>query len=617
VTRFRIPLGIWVVAWLIVFSLAPFLIVYAFIHGQLRENYQNARLEAMASQARQFSAQLESQTRDKQKVTDSLTSMVQGSQFFVLGADGKYITHSDHSKIGKDAASELGPAILSQILSRDSALFVDNNNKFMVASFRQTFSGPAAVTISTVDAKLSPFQITSGSMNYLLILGLIGMSLAGGFAVFYLLLPAQQLSGFAKQLGNRDFKTTISSSKFNGELAMIADSLINLSRNIQGLISELEEKVVERTRELEHRAIQLRATAEVGRAITSVRSLTELLQQTAKLIHDRFGYYHVGIFLLDERKKFAVLSASNSVGGRKMLENNYRLRVGEVGLVGYVTETGKARVALDVGQDAVFFDNPDLPNTRSEMALPLVVGGQILGALDVQSTDPEAFSEDDVATLQTLAEQIAVAIQNVNLFNESEKSLESSRRVYGEVSRDAWRRLMRYQSRVGYLATSPGAVQTQTEALETSMATSFETGDLVFANDGLSISIPIKIRGEIIGSIRLKKSEIAESWTQDEINLAIALSDQLSGALESARLFRESQQRAARESLVSDISARITSSSHVEAIVRETVQELGQAIGNAKITFQLQGKQNGSADHDPLNEDNSPSEFHETPGSPA
>ncbi len=176
----------------------------------------------------------------------------------------------------------------------------------------------------------------------------------------------------------------------------------------------------------------------------------------------------------------------------------------------------------------------------------------------------------------------------MNLYNETYKALGAARQVYGEVSREAWKKIMSYQPRVGFLASSPGAIEIQSETMEPSMIAAFETGDLIHGNDGLSITLPIKVRGEVVGAIRLRKSEIAEAWSQDETNLAIVLSDQLSGALESARLYRESQQRAARESLVSDISARIGSTSLVESIVRETTQELGQAIGNAKITFQLQ-----------------------------
>jgi len=351
--------------------------------------------------------------------------------------------------------------------------------------------------------------------------------------------------------------------------------------------STLEERVNERTREIELRSNLLKAVAEAGKGITSYRNLSELLQQTTYLIHDNFDYYHVGIFLLDDRKEFAVLAAANSEGGQRMLERKHQLKVGETGIVGYVTEKIEARIASDVGKDAVFFNNPDLPQTRSEMALPLVVGGQILGALDVQSTESQAFTEEDVATLQILAEQLAIAIQNANLFIETEKALEASRLVYGEVSREAWGKILRNQPRMSFLATPPATVQIYSEALDPSITKAVDTGDIILGSDNLTISVPVKVRGLVIGAIRLKKNDISEAWTQDETNLAIALSEQISGALESARLYKESQQRAARETLVSNISARISAFSNVETILRETVQELGQTIGNAAVTFQL------------------------------
>jgi hypothetical protein len=290
---------------------------------------------------------------------------------------------------------------------------------------------------------------------------------------------------------------------------------------------------------------------------------------------------------LDEHKEYAVLSAANSQGGHRMLEKNHQLKVGETGIVGYVTQNAKARIALDVGKDAVYFDNPDLPETRSEMALPLIVSGQVLGALDVQSTEPQAFSEEDISTLQILAEQVAIAIQNANLFDEAEKALESARMGYAEISRGAWGKILRGQQRVGFLATPPATVQIQSDHVEANLIKAFETGDLVLESDGLTISLPVRVRGQVIGAIRLKKSEISEAWTQDETNLAISLSDQLGGALESARLYKESQQHAARESLISDISVRINTVAQTDSILRETVQELGQAIGNASVTFQL------------------------------
>ncbi len=440
------------------------------------------------------------------------------------------------------------------------------------------------------------FQKASSAQNILILYSSLTVLVFG--AILYLLTRSftqpllrltQHVSRFTpEQLRlHRDQSIEPIQIQTGDELEDLAMVFHQVTTDLVYAFNSFEERLAERTREIERRSNLFKAVADVGKAITSFRDLSELLQQTTYLIHENFGFYHVGIFLLDEHNEYAVLSATNSEGGHHMLEKKHQLKVGETGIVGYVTQNAKARIALDVGKDAVYFDNPDLPQTRSEMALPLIVGGRILGALDVQSTESQAFSEEDVSTLQILAEQIAIAIQNANLFNETEKALETARMSYGEGSRDAWSKILHNQPRIGFLATPPATVQIHSEHLETNLTKAFETGDLIIGNDGLTISMPIRVRGQTIGAIRLKKSEISESWTQDETNLAIALSDQLSGALESARLYKESQQHAARESLISEISARINAVSHTDAILRETVQELGQAIGNASVTFQL------------------------------
>lgn len=377
------------------------------------------------------------------------------------------------------------------------------------------------------------------------------------------------------------------------ELEDLSIAFNKMSVDLYQAFETLEIRIQDRTQSLNRRTNQLRAVADVGKSITSYTNLSELLQQTTRLINENFGFYHVGIFLLDERRQFAILTATNSEGGLRMLERGHQLKVGETGIVGFVAQNLQPRIALNVGEDAVYFNNPDLPETRSEMALPLVAAGQVLGVLDVQSTEPRAFSEDDVSTLQILAEQIAVAIQNANLFTETEKALEASRLAYGEISREAWIKILRNQSRIGFIATLPGIAKTQSQIVEPSLDKAIDTGDLIIADDSLTISVPIKIRGQAIGAIRLKKSEISEAWTQEEMNLAVTLSDQLSSALESARLYQDSQQRAARESLVSDISARLSAVTQMDLIIRETVQELGEALGNASVTFQLLDSSNG------------------------
>lgn len=358
-------------------------------------------------------------------------------------------------------------------------------------------------------------------------------------------------------------------------------------------IETSQNSLKQQSEDLTDKTLKLETISKVAREITSIRDLPSVLTTATNLVHENFGYYHVGIFLLDERKEYAVLVATNSEGGQKMLERGHQLKIGETGIVGYVAESLQARIALDVGKDAEYFNNPDLPQTRSELALPLVISGQILGVIDVQSTQPMAFKQEDITILQILAEQLAIAIQNASLFSEAEKALESTRLAFGELSRDAWSKILNNQPRFGYIATQPSTVKTHSDQVEPSLAKAFETGDLILGVDGLSISVPVKIRGQVIGAIRLKKSEISEAWTQEETNLAISLSDQLSGALESARLYKESQQRAARESLVSDISTRISSVSNIDAILRETVQELGQVIGKASVSFQLLDQADG------------------------
>jgi len=169
-------------------------------------------------------------------------------------------------------------------------------------------------------------------------------------------------------------------------------------------------------RETKHRALRLAAASEVARDATAILDVKWLLDETVRLISERFGFYHAGVFLLDDKGEYAVLHAASSEGGRRMLEREHRLKVGEVGIVGFVTGTGELRIALDVRKDAVHFSNPDLPDTRSEMALPFTVRGQVIGALDVQSTEVSAFTNEDVATLQIMADHLANAIESARLY---------------------------------------------------------------------------------------------------------------------------------------------------------------------------------------------------------
>ena len=169
-----------------------------------------------------------------------------------------------------------------------------------------------------------------------------------------------------------------------------------------------------------NRALQLQTASEVSRTTSSVIDLGELIQQAVNLVHDRFNLYYVGLFLLDEERSYAVLQAGTGEAGRELLKNGHKLAASSESMIGWCIANQQARIALDVGVEAERFSNPLLPATRSELALPLISRGQVIGAMTVQSDKESAFSQEDITTLQTMADQLANAIENARLFEQTQ-----------------------------------------------------------------------------------------------------------------------------------------------------------------------------------------------------
>ena len=203
------------------------------------------------------------------------------------------------------------------------------------------------------------------------------------------------------------------------ELITLAASFNTLTDRLRASITSLQAEVARGT-------AQLQASADVGRAASSILDPDELVRQTVNLITERFGFYYAAVFLIDESGKQAVLAEATGEAGRLLKAQGHKLVVGGQSMVGAVTVNRQPRIALDVGKEAVRFNNPLLPGTRSEIALPLVAGGQVLGALDVQSTEAAAFDESSAAVLQGMADQLAIALRNAQLFYETNRSLRES-----------------------------------------------------------------------------------------------------------------------------------------------------------------------------------------------
>jgi len=362
---------------------------------------------------------------------------------------------------------------------------------------------------------------------------------------------------------------------------------LKLRTEIDKINQELEQRVLERTEDVERRSRYIEAAADVGRAATSIYKLDELIPQVVTLISDKFGFYQVGIFTLDSQNEYAVMRGASSEGGQRMLARNHQLKVGEQGIVGYVTQTGQARIALDVGKDAVHFNTPELPHTRSEMALPLFYGGRIYGALDVQSTEPNAFSEQDISALRVLADQVSMAISNAILFEELQVNLEKERKTFEKISAEAWRDFIRHSSTRGFIYSQTRIRPTDSKWPEDMLQALKENTLLITQSNKHTLNMPVRIGSETVGVIRLKKGADQLDWTQDEIELIQEITERLSQALESARLYQATQIQATQEQMISDISTQLRQSLDLDTVLKTAAKQLGEAFTAKEVVIRM------------------------------
>lgn len=417
--------------------------------------------------------------------------------------------------------------------------------------------------------------------------------------------PLKRLTEVAEEIskGNLQISADVAS---NDEVGLLSETINRMTVQLRDTLSNLENRINERTRDLEAsrrqsemRAAQYLAIGEISKLINSKQELNILLPLITRLVSERFDYYHVGIFLLDATRQYAVLQASNSLGGQEMLKRSHKLKVGESGIVGFAAKSGVPRIALDVGNDAVFFNNPDLPATRSEAAIPLKAYETIIGILDLQSDKPGAFTENDINMFSILADQIAIAIENTRLYEQTRQALVEARQAYQQTLQEGWKNLAQEEGTIGYYQSLTGnrrlTKPITTEEINQAM---FRGETLIFHADGKIddpvLVIPIKLREQIIGTLHIKSPSRDRQWTQSEIDLAEAVSERLSLSLENARLIHESQRQAIKEQTIGEITGKLGSSINLYNVLVTAVEELGRTIPGSEVTIKLKDDKNGN-----------------------
>jgi GAF domain-containing protein len=402
-----------------------------------------------------------------------------------------------------------------------------------------------------------------------------------GYRLSYQSVALSTVAAKIAQISEEHLQTIPISSAGNSKEAFdLVQRFNTLSDKLRNLIQNLEQAITERTLDLqkagalnEKRAKQFESIARISNTIASVQNLRELLPLISEVISERLGFYHVGIFLTDANDQYAVLSAANSEGGRKMIQRHHQLKIGEQGIVGYVTQTGKSRIALNVGVDANYFTNPELPFTQSEMALPLKAGEKVIGALDIQSAESGIFTDEDFNTLSTLADQVSLAIQNARLFDQSQKAISEFEAIQRQYVHETWSRLPQEDKITGYGYSTSGIIPMDNESEPARNAGTAERQE---------INVPITLRGEIIGTLSVQAPQNTRI-NPDKMDLIKAVAEQVALSAENARLFDETSRRAEREHLVSDITTKIRNSYDPQEMIKTAVEELKHALGATRI----------------------------------
>ena len=389
--------------------------------------------------------------------------------------------------------------------------------------------------------------------------------LAGIIFANYLARPIVRLRDAADRISRGDFSYRITQIPETRELAELAVDFNAMTANLSSLINDLERRVAERTEDIAKKTDQLRAASYIARQTAEVQDLSLLLNIVVKLVTDQFGFYHTGIFLTNEAGDEVTLQAASSEGGRRMSQKGHALKVGTQGIVGYVASQKKTRIALDVGTDAVFFNNPDLPLTRSEIALPLLVRGKILGVLDIQSDKPGAFTIDDIDVLETLSDQVAVAIDNARLLDESQAAFLQLEALTAIRTREAWsQKLEEGQRAFTYTPLGLRAEKSST-------------------NGDNAITVPITLRGQKIGTISIARKNSAE-WSQPDEDMVAEVATQAGLAIDNIRLLEEATQRAKQEQIVGEMAFRFNQALDIDSLLQTATRELGQLPGVEEAT---------------------------------
>ncbi len=408
------------------------------------------------------------------------------------------------------------------------------------------------------------------------------------------------LTRTAQQIARGDLDTNIYRAGMTNrqdEIGLLTEAIDTMTDQLRLSIQNLEQRVLERTRDLE-------LTTTIGREASTLRDLGELLDSTVNMIVANFSQiYHAQVFLIDESGEYAELVASTGEPGQELLRRGHRLAVGSVSTIGRVTELGQMVIARETDTSRIHRFNEFLPNTQAEMALPLIRGTEILGALDMQSMSVEAFTPDEQRVGESLAAQLAVAVSNARLYEQIRERAEEVEKLNRLLTRTSWEDMLTASRRRGRVQAVAGPAAQDLETAgwnrwQLEAARQHRTVTSPPQLDGQRIvAVPIMVRGEVLGVVdwQVPTAQVNESTLQ----MAEELVNRLEVTLETIRLLEHSERLAERERLVNLISGKLSTEPNVDLILETAVRELSEILQTPDVSILLK-RPNGAPNSGPM-----------------
>jgi GAF domain-containing protein/HAMP domain-containing protein len=415
--------------------------------------------------------------------------------------------------------------------------------------------------------------------------------------------PITQLSEAARQItaGNLAVQAPVRSQDETGQLATTFN---NMTSQLRDLINTLEARVAGRTRQVE-------TVMEISQRLSSILDVSDLMREVVNRTKETFNYYHVHIYLLDKAGETLFMAEGYGQAGEEMKRQAHHIPLMTAkSLVARAAREGKVVTAANVRDDADWLPNPLLPNTHSEMAVPVLLGTEVVGVLDVQSEQIGGLGQEDEAALQALANQVATAVRNARLFAETQEALYSVQQLQELYTGQAWEKFGDNRSITDYDVSRSNLPALQDTPIPEAIA-ALQQGQTVelslSASEGIqaktseisewgepqqpkiyrALATPLKLRDQTLGVLGIQTDDPKRRWTEDEIALIEAVSEQMSLAIENARLFEETGRRAGRERIIADVTQQVWASGELEQVMQTTVEQLGIKLDAAKVIIRL------------------------------